>query len=101
MNSNIEGKDKNKDIEGKDRENGDEDEDEDEGSSEDQNNKDDRDEIHDPLTTEYLIGNDITDKMNKFGYTGLDQVLMDNDLKDNDALLDEDALEWKIEKKVD
>ncbi|KAG2028813.1 hypothetical protein BDR03DRAFT_1019306 [Suillus americanus] len=84
------GEDEDEDIEGEDGEDGNENEDE--GSSEDQDDEDDGDGIRDPLTTEHLIDDDIADEMDEFGYTGLDQVLVDDDLEDDDALLDEDAL---------
>ncbi|KAG1737817.1 uncharacterized protein EDB91DRAFT_1249494 [Suillus paluster] len=39
---------------------------------------------------EYLIDNGIADEMDEFGYTSLDQVLVEDE--DNDGLLDDDAL---------
>ncbi|KAG1747923.1 uncharacterized protein EDB91DRAFT_1245396 [Suillus paluster] len=47
-------------------------------------------ETRDPLSTEYLIDDNIADEMDEFGYTGLDQVLVEDE--DNNGLLDDDAL---------
>ncbi|KAG1894784.1 uncharacterized protein F5891DRAFT_984802 [Suillus fuscotomentosus] len=63
-------------------------EDSDEERHEDEDNEGDANQ--DPHTTEYLIDDDIADEMDEFGYTGLDQVLVEDE--DDDALLDDDAL---------
>lgn len=86
------------DAEEEDAMEGSDDEDEDEGSGscedsdeehhEDEDNEGDANQ--DPHTTEYLIDDDIADEMDEFGYTGLDQVLVEDE--DDDALLDDDAL---------
>ncbi|KAG2110435.1 hypothetical protein BD769DRAFT_1392256 [Suillus cothurnatus] len=66
---------------------GSDDEEEDEEGHELEDAEDDEgDETQDLLTTEYLIDDDIADEMDEFGYTGLDQVLVEDE--DGDGLLD-------------
>ncbi|KAG1787994.1 uncharacterized protein HD556DRAFT_1312283 [Suillus plorans] len=65
------------------------DEDSEEECHKDKNNKEDVNQ--DPHTTEYLINDDITDEIDEFGYTSLDQVLVEDE--DDDALGAEDGEE--------
>jgi hypothetical protein len=66
---------------------GSDDEEEDEEGHELEDAEDDEgDETQDLLTTEYLIDDDIADEMDEFGYTGLDQVLVEDE--DDNGLLD-------------
>ncbi|KAG2139960.1 hypothetical protein BD769DRAFT_1663132 [Suillus cothurnatus] len=67
-------------------EGGDDEEEDEEGHELEDAEDDEGDETQDLLTTEYLIDDDITDEMDEFGYTGLDQVLVEDE--DSDGLLD-------------